>query len=758
MSKEGNGYGYGYGGGGYYGGGYYYGDGYGSYAESTVSPSRTLKDYFLMLRERIWWLIISVIVVFIAMAVYTFSSPKLYQSGSQIELLRSPDEVLPFKDVVNVDIRDTQDYNTQVMVLGSSEIVRRVGERVKGDLRRRFLQPYEDKLKTSLNGEPDVLGYLAGGRTIRPDSSSLIVQVGFVHPNPQVAQEITNLFAEEFVDFNRSKMIEGNLKATESLRDEAAKQMERIKDIERRLADFKEKYGTISVDERQNIAREQLLSLNAQKIQAQQNYDLLSTRWQQVESVRNSGGTLLDLNFISSSPTVTSLIGRLSDAKIGLAGLQERYREKHPRMVAARQTLQETQAELDKATGESVERLKREFEIAKDNLDGSKQRLAAMEQEIISLDRLRPEYNALVNDLQISRQMYDVYQSRLQQATVANRVETPTARIVDRASLPYRPVKPNVPLNMMLGLVLGGVLGIGLVVLLAVMDDKVKTAFDIESSLGLPLIGLIPRISRIDALEKARIVADNLDRPTVEAFRSVHSTLKLHEDSKNAKVIVTTSTVSSEGKSFVSTNLAITFANHGERTIIIDCDLRMPNVAKSLDLPEHKGVIDYINGNDDLDSLIIRDYQPGLDVLVSGGRSKSPTQALSSQRFENLIHELRMRYDKVIIDCPPLAPVSDALNVVPQADGVVYVIRFKMVKRKTASINIRRLRESNVPIFGAILNNINTNVAGYYYSHYYYDKSYQSYYTSANDEGARDYENAKREGKKKSPPSEEMRV
>lgn len=753
MSKEGKGYGYGYGGGGYYGG-YYYGDGYGGYAEAAVSPSRTLKDYFLMLRERIWWLIISVIVVFIAMAVFTFSSPRQYRAMAAIELLRSPDEVLPFKDVVDLDMRSSEDYNTQVKVLQSSEIINRVADRIKGPTKQRLIQPYEDELESTLSGAPEVPSILARNRSVVPERSSRIVNVAFTHPNPQVAQEVSNLFAEEFIDFNRTKAIEGNLRATEGLRDEAAKQSERIKDIERRLADFKQKNGTISVDERQNIAREQLTSLNNQKIEAQQIFDRLSTRWNQVQQVQESGGSLLDLNFIATSSNIPSLLQRLSEAKIGLAGLQERFRDKHPKMIAARQTLQETQQELQKAASEAAGRLKKDYENAKDNLESAKQRLATMEQEIIELDRLRPEYNALVNDLQISKQMYDVYQSRLQQATVANRVETPNARILERAGLPRRPVSPNVPFNMLLGLVLGGVLGVGLVVLLAVMDDKVKTAYDIESSLGLPLVGLIPRISRIDALEKARIVADNLDRPTVEAFRSIHSTLKLHEESKNAKVIVTTSTVSSEGKSFASTNLAITFAIHGERTIVVDCDLRMPNVAKSLDLSEHKGVIDYINGNDDLDGLIIHDYMPGLDVLVSGGRSKSPTQALSSQRFENLMHELRMRYDKVIIDCPPLAPVSDALNVVPQADGVLYVIRFKMVKRKTASINIRRLRESNVPVFGAILNNINTNVAGYYYSHYYYDKSYKNYYMSGNEEGTREVENTHR----KTPPSEEMHV
>jgi polysaccharide biosynthesis transport protein len=348
---------------------------------------------------------------------------------------------------------------------------------------------------------------------------------------------------------------------------------------------------------------------------------------------------------------------------------------------------------------------------------------------LIAIDRIRPEYNALLRDIEISTQLYDHYQSRLQQASAKVSIEGQNARIIDPALVPARPYKPNIPMNLAIGLFAGVGLGFGLVFMLAILDDKVKTAFDIESAIGLPLIGIIPRISRIDPMEKARIVADNLDKHTVESFRSIHSTLKLNEESKNAKVILTTSTIPSEGKSFVSTNLAITFALHGERTVIVDGDLRMPNVGKSLDIPETKGIIQCIDKKATLDEVIIKDFIPGLDVLPAGGRSKNPTQVLNGAAFEEMIHELRMRYDKVIIDSPPLAPVSDALTILPLTDGVVYVIRFNMVKRKTANLNLRRLRESNVPVFGAILNNINANVAGYYYSDYY-DRSYRHYYIS----------------------------
>jgi succinoglycan biosynthesis transport protein ExoP len=261
----------------------------------------------------------------------------------------------------------------------------------------------------------------------------------------------------------------------------------------------------------------------------------------------------------------------------------------------------------------------------------------------------------------------------------------------------------------------------------AFLDDRVKSAFDIEGTIGLSMLGLISRIKKLDSNSKAQAVASNVDRHVTESFRSIHSALKLNDESKNAKVIVTTSTVPGEGKSFVSSNLALTFASHGEKTLLLDGDLRLPNVARSLQLENEYGLLDHVEKDVGLDEVILTEVYPNLDVLPSGGKSKNPTQMLNSAKFEAMLAELRDRYDRIVIDSPPLAAVSDVLNLLPLADGVLYVIKFNTVKRKTAVQNVRRLWESNTPVFGAILNNISSALSNYYYSSYS-DKAYQDYY------------------------------
>ena len=261
----------------------------------------------------------------------------------------------------------------------------------------------------------------------------------------------------------------------------------------------------------------------------------------------------------------------------------------------------------------------------------------------------------------------------------------------------------------------------------AFIDDRVKSSFDIEGVVGIQLIGIIPQIRKMDLAEKAQIVVNNADRQVSEAFLTLHSSLRLHDESKNAKCMLVTSTIPGEGKSFTVTNLALTFAAHGEKVVLVDCDLRKPNIHKGLKLENASGVIDICTNTSTIDDVVQRNVFPNLDVIAAGGRAKNPTHLLNSKNFESMISDLRKRYDRVLIDTPPLAAVSDALIILPMMDGSLFNIYFNKVRRKAAQFATKRLQESNVPTFGAILNGLNVAVSGYYYAQYY-DKSYKDYY------------------------------
>jgi len=412
-----------------------------------------------------------------------------------------------------------------------------------------------------------------------------------------------------------------------------------------------------------------------------------------------------------------------------IAQLQQRYKPMHPQMIEASNSLTKAEDELQKAVQTAAASVDADYDNAKRNYDDANLHLQDAKAASQDLDRLLVEYNEIQRQLEINESTLKGMVERLNEIGYSTGINPNIVTVLDPASPPTEDsyVSPNIMVNLGLGMFGGLGLGMAFALFVAYIDDRVKSSFDIESVVGVPLIGIIPQIKKMEQPDKAQIVANNSDRQVSEAFLTLHSALRLKDESKNGQCILITSTIPGEGKSFVTTNLALTFAAHGERVAVVDCDLRKPNVHKSFRVENLKGVIDVIAGAATLDDVTIRQVHPNLDVITSGGRAKNPTQVLNSKKFELMISDLRKRYDRVFFDTPPLAAVSDALVILPLVDGSLFAIFFNKVRRKAAQFAAKKLLESNVPVYGAILNGLNLTVSGYYYAQYY-DKSYKDYY------------------------------
>jgi polysaccharide biosynthesis transport protein len=713
------------------GGGYNYSGGYAGYSavgygqEEATPMQRSLQDYLLILRERIWYIVVVFLVVFSSALVYTFSQPKIYESTASVQIFRRDPTIMQVQAVMDNEIRGAEDLNTQVKILESGAIVQKVADRLTGEDLRQFLAPYE---KSDTGGEPlSAAGILALNRKVVPQRLTLILLVQYRHPDKVMAAKIANLFVDEFISYNARVRIDESMKAVEDLKVRVEQQRKKVDELALSLQAYREKNNLVSLDDRKDIVTEKLKALNIYVTQTTSRLKDAEVRWTQVKERRTSGGDLTELPFIASQPLIAQLTQQLSAQKIAIAQVKERYREKHPKTIEAFNSLQQTERELTKAINNAAAAIESEYQTALRNDKEARLQLTAQESESLGTDRYAVEYDNMARDLKINEQILQTIIGRTRETSMTSTIETQNARVVDKARPMNRPASPNVPLNLALGFVGGIALGLGFAFFVAFIDDRVKSSFDIESVIGLPLVGIIPQIKRMEQSEKAQIVVNNADRQVAESFLTLHSSLRLKDESKNAKCFLTTSTIPGEGKSFTTTNLALTFASHGERVAIVDCDLRKPNVHKLFKLENARGVIDVATGTATLDDVTIRGVQPNLDVITSGGRAKNPTQILNSKNFEQMISELRKRYDRVFFDTPPLAAVSDALIILPLVDGSVFTIFFNKVRRKAAQFAAKKLLESNVPCFGAVLNGLNLAVSGYYYAQYY-DKSYKDYY------------------------------
>lgn len=735
--------GYGYGGYGGYGGGYGgygYGGGYGGGNNpggggAAERPNRTFRDYMMILRERWAYIVITAFIILAGVILYTLRVTPIYMSMARVQILRDADAAIDGPGSTeksrNFAILSMEDFNTQVKILESNEIIRAVKSRMKEDEIVRFMAPYNDMFTLGPRKTEEEL--LAENRTIAPERMSLIIRIVFEHPDPDMAATIANLFAQEYLNYTHHTRVQKILDSIDELRIKVAQQEAKVKELDKRLVEYREQYKAISLENLDDVDRNELRDLNTILTSDKRTFDSASTQWNLVQEFKREGKPLTDLPFIAELPQISKLLTDRSTQQVFVASSEKRYKEKHPRMIEARKALDQLNKELDIAVESAEQKVQAAYEAARQNYEQSQKRLLEKKEQILDLGRKAIVYKSIEREKQVAESMHAgliaSMNVRLAQVNLINE----GANIIDKASPAIRPVSPNIPLNIVLGIfgsLAGGVL---VAFIVAFMDDRAKSAYDIESVVGLPLLGVIPRIRKLNSSEKAQVAVSNADRATTEAFRSLHSILKVNTIAKDSKVLLFTSTTPSEGKSFVVTNLALMCAMHGEKTIIIDADLRLPAMAKILRIESQNGVVSHIEDGKPIEECVVKDYYPNLDVLPCEKRSQNPTQALGSEEFISMLAKFREQYDRVFIDSPPVGAVSDAIALLPYVDGVVYIVKFNSVSRKAIQKNIRRLMVSNVPIVGAIMNMVPQGAASGYNLNYY-DKSYQNYYTSQDEE------------------------
>ena len=708
---------------------------YPGYAEnvhaSMGGPQRSLRDYLLILRERIWYLIVAFFVIFLGSVLYTVTTTRVYTASTKIQLLRDdPSPLQPMTELEPNQILGVEDFNTQVDILNSLTIIRKVKERLKADELVAFMEPYEEKTMAGVLVTPiDVLGT---NRKVLPQRMSLTVAISYKHPDPVIAARIANLFAEEFRDYNQMLNIDSSIRAVQALKERVEQQRDRVGELELQIAEYREQNDAISLNQDENTMLADLLQLREIKLSEKNNFDNLSVRWEQIESYREDGKTLWELPFIAEEQRVVSLLDQISQVKIKVASLSKRYREKHPVMIAQLKALEESESELATAIADATKEVYAAYLEAKNNFELAAKRLEEKETELFKLSKTRIEYNALLRDMTVEQGFLEALTVRMTEESAQVNFKKTNVRLIDEAFPPIRHSSPNTLLNLLAGAGGGLAIGTGLVFLIAFFDDRVKSTFDIEETLGLPLIGVVLKVKNLDDRSKSQMVASNVNRSVTESFRSIYSTLKLNYTSKDSRVILVTSTVPGEGKSFVSSNLALAFASQGEKTLLVDGDLRLPSVARSLQIETETGILSYTKKGKNLDEVIVEEVYPNFDVLSSGGKDNNPTQTLNSPKLREMLSELRRRYDRIVIDSPPLAAVSDALNLLPMADGVLYVVKFNSTSHKLIAKNLRDIKDSSKTLFGAVLNDISTNVS-YYYSGYSGD-SYKDYHTDQDED------------------------
>lgn len=702
-----------------------------AYGDQAAIGQRTIRDYLMIIRERIWYVLLTVFVITTGLMLWNQNVEPTYRAEARFKILRNRVSMgstgIGGSTTDEKDrIHDDRDFNTQLASMRSMDIIKRVAKRLNQDERNEALAPYQKGNIFSGPLSPDeVIGQC---RSITPERQSFMAVVQYTHPNKDLAQKMANFFVQEIQRANEEETgaISDPLLERSKIQNDQIKT--EINDLNKKRIDLIEKENLLTISKDMNTAQAELNLLASVKENDKRTYEEAKASRDQLLAYKAAGKPTSSIPLIAKDERVLAMSQEISKQQIQLSGLLKKYTDKHPNVVTVARQLEQSQTELAKATAEAEAKLDALFRTAATNVENSVKRFEAKEAEITAQGKARNALDALEKEIK-SKEDLHYMMTRNYESEKFKRIGGSSTSIilVDSASVSDKAVnKYPIVVLIAAGIFLGGIVGLGIVFLLATLDDRVKSTSDIEQFVGVPLLGVIPKISKLDAFKRARTVAGNSDRATTEAFHAIYSSLKVHEKASKAKAFLTTSTTPSEGKSFFTTNLAMTYAMHGEKVIVVDADLRLPNVGKSLQVTGDAGITQYQAGMITLDEAIRKDVVPGMDVLPVGAACKNPTQVLNSKKFAAMIEELKGRYDRVFIDSPPVGAVSDALNLMPQVDGALYVVKFNTVKRKSIKGNLRRLKESKVPVYGAVLNQIGLHVANYYTATY--DKAYNKYY------------------------------
>lgn len=540
-------------------------------------------------------------------------------------------------------------------------------------------------------------------------SQTNVVQVSADSPSPMLAAEIVNTLTKGYI----AQILELKSREAGQTLDFVEKQLESIHTSlvqgEGELRQFKSERGIFLLSEQAEQIISQLGELEAGKtqleVQSRQIDDLGRTLKNDAAAVDPYIIGQLTMADPLLVPLVSEYTARISE----LQGLRKELTDDHPRVIVVRGQTSALQAQIRAVVANAAGSMSARQAALSDKIRWYEEQLRGLplaEQQLASLMR-KSAVNAELYTFLLKKHE----ESRILQAAIVS-----NARILDPALMPRKPISPKIPLNLMLSMVLGALGGITLALLFDFVDDSIKRVEDVERQLGMSVYGMIP------AIAPGNVPTLQGDESFAESFRVLRTNLVFSQDETPKKVLLFTSSVPGEGKTTVTVNLAATLAHGGYQVLLVDADLRRPQVHVRLNLPQEPGVTNFIYEKNVVTSAMGHELAPGFYAMTAGTRPANHAEFVNSAGFRKFIAEAREKFDFVLIDVPPVVAFSDAAIVSALADAVYIVVEIGKSKTQLVKRALSNLANVGAKVNGVVANKLERNSqqgSHYYYAEYY---------------------------------------
>ena len=754
-----------------------------------AQPGFDWREYYLAIRTRLWVVILS-LAVFTAMGLFKAATHKARFSARTVLFIeQGKDKVLSVKveDLRDDQIKSIDMINTVVDLIRSYPFALRVVNHNKLSQDAALLSAI------GIGGSqasPERVAYaLAGKVSCSYRLNTRLIDITLTTGSPSESVKLANAYAEEYLRYVQDQRLDATKAACAYLVDEADRLRKKLRTAEEGMQSFRERERAASVESLLQEAQTQITGLAARQQLIKDKLTQLDADLKVARERSVSTQQLLRLPSVAGETKVASLLAQINTLQNNLALAKQRYRAKHPVYVSLNTQLALANKDLEKDLADIVTLLESTRSNLISQLAAAKSGRAEAEQRLLQITGKSIEYNDLKRELESETVLYNAVLSRIKEVDVTKELSESPIRIQEPATA-ASPVGESALHALLHSMMIGVAVGLGICIGIHKLDSSIKTVDQAEFFTGLPVLTAIPQIGGVsesklgllskdqfrasvrawralvlnfkesssrplqerllEALEAARPILAMIGRPNLgsnmrleeelvvkedrsgtvaEAFRSLRASVAMNPHVAAQRTFLITSAFPAEGKSFCASNLAITLAQQGLRTLIVDADLRKPTVSKVFFNEQRKpGLTEILLGRTSLADATIPSGVEGLDVLTAGGRSTHPSELLAGAPFQALLSEALLKYDRVVIDSAPILAVSDTILIAPRVDVVCMVVRSFVTPHKIVTRALKSLAEVHLQPQGIIFNGV-PNGPGYYYSYYYSGRYYSHYGT-----------------------------
>ncbi|HEX9639330.1 MAG TPA: polysaccharide biosynthesis tyrosine autokinase [Acidobacteriota bacterium] len=705
-----------------------------------------LRDYLHILRKYRWVILASLLGTSFFSVIYSFTRTPRYVATATLQIDR---EISPIMDSTSFWMSyrwDAEFLETQIKLIKSRSMARRV-VMVDDELRSMIAPASRTSGADPETAYEEPVGIALSGLAVEPIRSTRLVEVNYYASDPKRAQRLANGFAEQFIQSNQETRYQTTQEATAFLAEQVERLQNEIKNKEIELQRYGSKVEILSPNAQDSIIAQKLEAVASAQIQAQRERIEKEIAYRDLERTGQRSELL-------NHPLLSQLQGELVALRQRQEELSSKYKQDWPEMILLKRQIEgkseRIREERERVYSEMVSVARNDYEMAMQRERSFASELATQKKQTSELNQNAIYYNTLKLEIDNTKALLDTLLKRQSETGVQARLQgakTSNISIVDRATLPKVPYSPNHFQNILLGIISGLALGVGAAVLLNYLDNSVKSPDDLYRVAQLPALGVVPKLAmstkrkllqgRTDdngnklAVRRQLLKSDGDGVPSdfAEAFNLIRSSVLLSSMDNPPHTLLMASCVASEGKTTAVVNLAISLAQTDKNVLLIDADMRRPQLHRIFKVSNKLGLSNVLAGQERPNHAIQKTKVKGLYVMPSGTVPPNPSELLSGRRIRNLIAGCRKVFDMVLIDSPPSLSFADAFHISVLVDGVILVVEAGETPREVLLRGRQRFDEVHARILGVVLNKAEMHKEDYYYykgyyhyAHYYKDK------------------------------------